>query len=121
MFKVPEKYRVKTGSTDSKEDIGNNGHFIIKSLKLTCIPNIICSDMEGWEHVSVSLPHRCLTWEEMCIIKAMFWSEDDFVVQMHPVKDDYVNNHPYCLHLWRKTNTNNFCEKPPSILVGIKA
>lgn len=53
-----------------------------------------------WDHVSVSLPNRCPTWEEMCFIKELFFERDEPAMQLHPAKD-YVNNHPYCLHLWR--------------------
>jgi hypothetical protein len=53
-----------------------------------------------WDHVSVSLPDRCPTWEEMCFIKELFFAPDEVAMQLHPVKD-YVNNHPFCLHLWR--------------------
>lgn len=54
-----------------------------------------------WEHVSVSRQDRCLTWEEMCEIKDLFFFEDEEVMQIHPAKKNYVNIHPYCLHLWR--------------------
>lgn len=54
-----------------------------------------------WEHVSVSLPDRCPTWEEMCFIKSLFWNEEDCVVQFHPPKSDYVNVAKNCLHLWK--------------------
>lgn len=54
-----------------------------------------------WEHVSVSLPDRCPTWEEMCFIKSLFWNEEDCVVQYHPPKSDYVNVSNNCLHLWK--------------------
>jgi hypothetical protein len=66
--------------------------------------SVIVSDGLGWDHVSVSLlhRHRCPTWEEMCYIKAQFFSEDETVVQFIPAKKEYVNIHPYCLHLWRK-------------------
>lgn len=75
------------------------------------------SDSE-WQHVSVSLPSRCPTWEEMCFIKGLFWDEHEVVVQFHPAKDQYVNNHPFCLHLWRHNKVE--MPTPPSILVGIK-
>ena len=55
----------------------------------------------GWDHVSVSLPSRCPTWEEMCAVKDVFFREDECCVEYHPRKADYVNNHPYCLHIWR--------------------
>ncbi len=54
----------------------------------------------------------------MCFIKDLFWDEDDVVVQYHPAKSDYVNNHQYTLHLWRPTEGE--MPTPPSIMVGIK-
>lgn len=56
---------------------------------------------QPWEHVSVSLPSRCPTWNEMCEVKHLFFENDEIVVQFHPAKSDYVNHHNYCLHLWR--------------------
>lgn len=73
-----------------------------------------------WEHASVSLQDRTPTWNEMSFIKGLFWGEDDLVVQFHPIKSEYINNHEHCLHLWRKKDTNDFCERPDSIFIGIK-
>lgn len=72
---------------------------------------IIASWGGGWEHVSVSLKKRCPTWEEMCMIKDIFWGDDECVVQFHPTKSEYVNAHPYCLHLWKKIGVD--FETPP--------
>jgi len=58
----------------------------------------------GWEHVSVSHEARCPTWEEMCVIKDLFWGEDETVVQFHPQRKHYVNTHAHCLHLWKKVD-----------------
>lgn len=118
MFSVPEKYRVKVGRFGTTQADGNNGQFKLNSLKLSMVVNAIVSDGMGWEHVSVSNPSRCPTWEEMCVIKDMFWDAEDFVIQVHPPKSEYVNVHAYCLHLWRKSGTNDFCEKPPKMMVG---
>ena len=63
---------------------------------------IIASWGGGWEHVSVSLRNRCPTWDEMCLVKDIFWQDDECVVQFHPPKSEYVNLHLYCLHLWKK-------------------
>lgn len=41
---------------------------------------IIASWGGGWEHVSVSLSNRCPTWEEMCMVKDIFWGEDECVI-----------------------------------------
>lgn len=119
MFSVPEKFRVEKGPMGSNNTYGNNGQFMVKSLKLKRVLFCQASDGLDWEHVSVSIADRCPTWEEMCFIKDLFWGDDDLVVQMHPPKSDYVNNHLYCLHLWRKFDTNDFCQRPESGLVGI--
>ena len=120
-FHVPENYRVTKGPHASDPGYGNNGAFVIETGKHGKKYRIfaIASDGEGWEHVSVSLPGRCPNWREMCAIKALFWDDNDFVIQIHPTVDEYVNNHPYCLHLWRKAGTNDYCEKPSAELVGI--
>ena len=117
-FKVPEKFRLKKGRLGSDETYGNNGAFVIRSAKLKYALTCIASD-ENWEHVSVSRGETP-TWDEMAFIKDLFWDEEDFVIQMPPPAEDYVNNHPHCLHLWRKAGTNDFCERPPSILVGVQ-
>jgi hypothetical protein len=70
----------------------------------------------GWEHVSVSLAHRAPTWDEMCIVKSLFWEDDEWVVQFHPDKAFYVNFHAHCLHLWRPMRQR--LPTPPTILVG---
>lgn len=117
--KALNKYRVTSGgwSTTSAD---NFGLFYVKKNISKPPLQIICSPFgEGeWEHVSVSLPDRCPSWEEMRYVKELFWSDDVTVVQFHPKKSEYVNNHPFCLHLWR--NLKNEIELPPSILVGLK-
>ena len=117
-FKVPNRFRIKTGPYGSTDKIGNQGAFSIRFKKAPTI-HVIASEGEGWEHVSVSLPGqaRCPTWGEMCQIKALFWDDEDLVIQYHPPQSDYVNNHPYTLHLWRKYKTNDFVELPPSWMV----
>lgn len=126
MFHVPDNRRICAGPLRSTSADGNNGAFVVARLikvgpiakrlvRFTCI----ASDGEGWEHVSVSRPDRCPTWEEMSRIKSKFWDPEDAVIQIHPPESTYVNNHPYCLHLWRKAGTNAYCEWPASWLVGI--
>ncbi len=70
---------------------------------------------EGWDHVSVSLPNRCPNWPEMCAVKDLFFDAEDVVVQFHPARSQYVNNHPYCLHLWHRPGLLT----PPAGLVGV--
>lgn len=59
---------------------------------------------EGWDHVSVSLRHRCPTWEEMSFIKNLFWEQDELVYQFHPPIQDYINIGKTVLHLWKSWN-----------------
>lgn len=79
---------------------------------------IIASWGQGWDHVSVSTRNRCPSWDEMCIIKDVFFHPYEAVMQLHPPESEYVNNHPYCLHLWRPQEQP--IPLPPSIMVGFK-
>jgi hypothetical protein len=80
---------------------------------------MVASWEEGWEHVSLSLDKkRCPDWLEMCMIKALFWDDSETVIQYHPAKKDYINNHAYCLHLWRPTQ--EVLPVPPTYLIGLK-
>lgn len=67
---------------------------------------VIASNGMGWEHVSVHIQNveRCPKWNEMCKIKEMFFEDEEVVMQLHPKKSEYVNVHPYTLHLWRPIN-----------------
>lgn len=78
---------------------------------------VIVSSSDGWDHVSVSTPSRCPNWNEMQWIKTLFFDEEETVIQFHPKASEYVNNHPYCLHLWRRWDQEH--ELPPTWMVGI--
>lgn len=62
---------------------------------------VVWSNDGGWEHVSLDGKKRTPEWDEMCEIKDMFFKPDEWCVQFHPAKDDYVNISPHCLHIWR--------------------
>ena len=125
-FNVPNRSRVRHGIFATTEAYGNNGVFLLQLPKQLQTPileigmhlQIIAGDGDGWEHVSASLPHRCPTWEEMCFVKDVFWGVDDCVVQFHPPHAEYVNNHQFCLHLWRRVGGD--FEMPPAHLIGIR-
>ena len=95
---------------------GFRGQYYDKASR--CHLNFIMSWGAGFEHCSVSLPTRCPSWEQMCSIKEAFWKDDECCMQLHPPKSNYVNNHPYCLHIWRPINQE--IPQPPSLMVGIK-
>lgn len=72
-------------------------------------------DEFGWEHVSVSTPRRTPNWKEMCFVKNLFFDDEECVVQFHVPKSRHINNHPYCLHLWRPVKVE--IPLPPEVLV----
>jgi len=62
---------------------------------------VIASVDEGWQHVSVSgLNNIMPTWDVVETIKNKFFEDDEFVVEYHPKKEDYINNKENCLHIW---------------------
>lgn len=77
---------------------------------------MITSHGFGWEHVSVSTKKRCPNWIEMSFIKDLFWAPEEVVMQLHPAKSDYINQHPHCLHLWKPTE--QAIPLPPKWMVG---
>lgn len=123
-MKFPERFRWADAPYGMHSQAGDPaGLFVIKA-KAACgrpLKVIACADVEllGWEHVSVSLfnkPKECPTWDEMCVVKDLFWDAEECVVQFHPPRSEYVNAHPGCLHLWRRTHAD--MPTPPSFLVG---
>ena len=58
---------------------------------------------DGFEHVSVS-PRKKFnipSWQDMCIVKDIFFDEEEEVYQIHPKHSEYVNVKENCLHLWK--------------------
>lgn len=113
----PEKYR-NAGTP------GGPGRFHIpmrvRQAKYWLV--VIISDDFGWEHASVTVKkfnlkemERTPTWSEMCFVKDLVWTKQQCVLQFHPPESEYVNNHEYCLHLWRSEDGN--FETPPKFLV----
>jgi hypothetical protein len=125
-FHAPERFR-----THGDASWGACGAFLIPAIRPRRpfpLKIVASGNEEDWkecgfeppafEHVSVSTPSRCPTWDEMCFVKSLFWDDDDLVLQYHPRRSQYVNNHQYCLHLWRPIGVE--IPEPPTLAVGIK-
>ena len=102
-------------------DLGDecNGIFEMKIKGETY--RIVASDGHDWEHVSISCKSsktKIPSWTVMCIVKDLFFNENEVVMQLHPPKRDYVNNVSNCLHLWKPTKQE--LPTPPHWMVGIK-
>lgn len=96
------------------------GAFYYVHVRTTLI--IIASEGDEevpWEHVSVRAAdykgERIPTWDEMCFVKGLFWDDEEAVVQFHPPKSEYVNNHPHVLHLWKPVSLE--IPRPPMFAV----
>lgn len=109
-----ERHRIKSGLYGSTPEYGNNGAFLIPHDGLNF--SVLVSDGGGWDHVSVSLPDRCPTWEEMDHFKRMFWDDSEAVMQLHPPRSQWVSHHRYCLHMWKPQE--GAIPLPPSVFVG---
>lgn len=107
-MKFPKQYCLMSGEDGGLFSIPFRG----RSLK------VIASNGLGWDHVSVSLTNRCPNWEEMSFVKSLFWDDDECVMQLHPPKSDYINNHRYCLHLWKPQH--EVIPMPLNEMVGYK-
>lgn len=90
-----------------------NGAFIIDRYNTGEFYLVIASNGQGWDHVSVTIHKKnggsvkkCPSYQEMMMIKEKLFSEEDVVFQLHPREEDYINTHPYCLHLWKPNNCN---------------
>jgi|SRR5215469_5427662 len=98
------RWRVRTGKMGSTDALGWNGAFIVPIDGQ--LWQVILGDGTGlgtgWRHLSATNAQRreVPPWAVMCRLKELFFADDAWVVQFHPPKDDYVNDHPFVLHLW---------------------
>jgi hypothetical protein len=109
------RFRVRSGRMASTDEYGNNGMFVLPQKGG---PDLVVQVSDGglWDHVSVSTASRTPTWEEMCLVKRLFFRDDEAVIQYHPPESDYVNCHSHCLHLWRPQRAE--IPLPPPEFVG---
>lgn len=108
-----EKHRVTTGHFASNPG-DPFGAFLIpgRGGKL----RVIFGDgnLTGWEHASACFLKpsgyrgkvRAVppSWDQMAMVKDLFWKRDECCVQYHPPEEDYVNHCEGALHIWRPTN-----------------
>jgi len=61
-------------------------------------------DREIWLHVSACRrkPDELPTWEDMKRVKRDFIGQDGWAYQVFPSEDEYVNHHPFVLHLFAR-------------------
>jgi len=57
-------------------------------------------DSRRWIHVSASHRDRLPSWDELRDVKRVFIGDSCKAIQVLPPEDEYINLHPYVLHLW---------------------
>jgi hypothetical protein len=94
------RWRIRTGAFGTDETAGFNGHFLVPLEGEMW--HVIVSDRLGWKHLSVSNAQKKVlpSWTIMCRLKDAFFGDNECAIQYHPAKEDNINDHPYCLHLW---------------------
>lgn len=76
---------------------------------------VIFSCSHGWDHVSVSTEDRTPTYQEMKAIKDLFFKSEEWAMELHPPKEQYISAHPYVLHIWRPHHIE--IPQPPRIMI----
>lgn len=65
---------------------------------LTCLVAV----EEGIWHLSISTPKRYPTWDEIFQARYKFIPDAIRMSMDLPPKEEYVNNHKFCFHLWEQ-------------------
>jgi hypothetical protein len=101
---VLDAYRMDVTAIHGWNGDGTCGAFKMPS-PIDKAPLMIQASSEGgWDHVSVSRTNRCPNWIEMDYVRKLFFRDEETVMQLHVPRNDHVNLHPNCLHLWRPQN-----------------
>jgi hypothetical protein len=61
---------------------------------------VIVTKDNGYWHLSVSHRNRYPTWDEIKDVRYKFLPNEITVGLLLPPKEEYVNVHPNCFHLW---------------------
>lgn len=101
-----------------KGDMGDEYNGMFKLTIKGELYYVIASNGCDWEHISISpvKSNKIPSWNVMCELKDLFFEEEECVMQLHPQKSNYVNNHKACLHLWKPMKAT--IPVPPSYMVG---
>ena len=63
--------------------------------------NVIVTKDNGNWHLSISTPSASPSYNEIKQARYRFLPNDIYVAQIFPPKEEFVNVHPYCHHLWQ--------------------
>jgi len=63
-------------------------------------------DGRTWLHVSLSRASKLPSWSDLRAVKNAFIGPEKMAVQVLPREAEYVNLHPFTLHLWHCQDTD---------------
>ncbi len=117
-----EEYRIKIYPFDGGDSF--NGAFSLKlpgNSREDYFLRVIASNQGGWDHISVSYRERLPEYNEMHMVKKMFFEDEEAAFQLFQARAEHVSMHPNCLnacmHLWRPNREELLL--PPKELVII--
>lgn len=70
-----------------------------RAFQLGSIKALVSNDGGKW-HISVSHPMRYPKWDEIAKARYDLVPNDAFMVMILPPREEYVNLHKNCFHLW---------------------
>lgn len=83
-----------------KDGLGRMGAKDNKVYNMDTGCRVIYSKENGREHVSISHPKRYPNWNELTFVRYKLMKPDVKVAQILPPREEYVNVHTNCFHLW---------------------
>ncbi len=92
--------RVVPASWRQIERRGDGAMYVQSATRLSLIVAGEEHDGRRWLHMSMAHPDRLPTWPELVDAKEIFVGREEYAVQVIPPRSRYVNQHPFCLHLF---------------------
>lgn len=71
-----------------------------KRTGLFVLASIVTHEDQAWYHVSFSKPDKTPSYQDMAWVKDIWIGPDRSAFQLFPKKEEHVNIHEKCLHLW---------------------
>lgn len=80
-------------------DSAGGAAYVNRDSRLKVIRSKATYSDGNWVHVSLSRSNRLPTWGDLKVVKQAFLG-DVTAIQVLPKAQNFVNVHPFCLHLW---------------------
>lgn len=74
--------------------------WMYKGFNRVLLSGTIEADGNKWIHLSISHQNALPHYTTLKMVKNLFLGEDSTALQVFPPKPKYVNDMPFCLHLW---------------------